>query len=176
MRRLWTVGSLALLLSGCVTMRPPHQGVGQERPSQNQEIDEGASTQESQLEEPRKPKKIRPVIRNSPRQKSNGAVNHLISKANKAQRDGDFATAESYLERAYRISHRDPRVSLAMAEVLFAQEKPSQSEQWALRSIGLLRNQQVIMLRKAWELVSQCRIEMGDYEGARTARLKAKSY
>ncbi|SMF49334.1 tetratricopeptide repeat protein [Pseudobacteriovorax antillogorgiicola] len=121
---------------------------------------------------PEKPEQRRPTPkshRQSGPRAQKKAVTHLIRKSKSHLDEGRMDQAIASMERAYRIDYRDPEVSYMMARSLFAKGKENQAEQWALKSLGLWHPSQSHQKRKAWELISQCRLRRGDYKGANQA-------
>lgn len=103
------------------------------------------------------------------------AVKLLVKQSSDYLDHGYLDKATATLERAYRIDYQDPEVSLMMAFTLFAKGDEEQAEQWALKSLNHWYPSQTQQRRRAWELVSQCRVRRGDYQGANRAIEKARS-
>ena len=171
-RRFLSSLTIIFLSASCTTMY--------ERPAQSdrEPISEG-TTDENEVREKKEPKPQRPVVRSSKSQKTsptNPAVNQLLSQARLAAKEEDLERAISFSERAYRIDHRDPRVSLTMAELLMNDGRPGQAEQWALKAVRLFSPKERQGVRRAWSIVAESRTAKGDYEGAREAKAKVDEY
>ncbi|RTE64641.1 tetratricopeptide repeat protein [Amphritea opalescens] len=106
---------------------------------------------------------------------SNPAVVALLDGAREQQKQGEYRTAQSSLERAQRIAPRDPQVYFQLADLRRQQGQYLQAEQLALKGLTLARGQSA-QERKFWILIADIRSEGGDHSGAADARAKAQSY
>lgn len=103
------------------------------------------------------------------------AVIALLDTANKQKQSGSIRAAESSIERAQRISPRDPNVYYQWADVRRLQHKWNQAEQLALKGANLATGDP-IMLRRIWLLIAAIREQAGNTTAAANARKKAMSY
>jgi tetratricopeptide (TPR) repeat protein len=104
--------------------------------------------------------------------KRNPAVIALLDGARQQQKQGEYRSAQSSLERAQRIAPRDPQVYLQLADLRRQQGQYLQAEQLALKGLTLARGRSV-MERKLWLLIADIRSDGGDHQGASDARSKA---
>lgn len=102
------------------------------------------------------------------------AVRALLDMAQTSTRQGLYREASSYVERAYRIDHRDPAVSLEMAKVMWVRGDDIQAEHWAQKSLGLWSQFDFEGRREAWSIIYQSRIRRGDYQGANEALRRSR--
>ncbi|MGB1239664.1 MAG: tetratricopeptide repeat protein, partial [Pseudomonadales bacterium] len=94
----------------------------------------------------------------------------------KYQRDsGKMRAAQSSLERALRISPKDPEVYYSLAEVHRRLGEFVQAEQVALKGVEVAAGQSP-KLKRLWTLVAKVRAEAGDSAGAKKALQKSTSY
>lgn len=105
----------------------------------------------------------------------NTAVVALLEAARSDTNSGDLRGAQSRLERALRISPREPDVYYELAEVKRQFGQFLDAEQVALRGVGVAEGQPA-QLRKLWILISQIRTEAGDLAGAEEARERASKF
>ncbi|RAU16615.1 hypothetical protein DN062_17350 [Nitrincola tibetensis] len=105
----------------------------------------------------------------------NTAVVALLEAARSDTNSGDLRGAQSRLERALRISPREPDVYYELAEVKRQFGQFLDAEQVALRGVGVAEGQSA-QLRKLWILISQIRTEAGDLAGAEDARERASKF
>ncbi len=154
----------SLLFSSCVTYMP----------SDGKDEAKHTGTFPDQNKTQKKEDIYRPEAQQKHFKRRKPAVSMLLNKAKEDLASGQLELAQSSLERAYRIDYKDGRILLLMGKVLFAKGQEQQAEQWALRSVDLFLPEEVLLKRKAWEFISQCRIKMGDYEGANHAIEMAK--
>lgn len=124
----------------------------------------------------------RPVIQTNPssqpalpalQQSSNTAVVALLGDAQQSAGRGDFASAESQVERALRISPRDPQVYLQLSSVKRQQGEYLQAEQVALRGIALSAGLPDFK-RKLWSELALIRTQAGDLAGAAQAQAESE--
>lgn len=123
---------------------------------------------------PYKPDPLSPIDQGqAATRKVNPAVEALLATAQSQQRAGDLTSAFATLERAVRISPREPKVYLSMAHVRYEQELYAQAEQFALKAVSFDRVD--LSTQKAgWQIVASARMKQGDDEGALKARRQAK--
>ena len=153
----------AFAMSSCVTISMPQ--------SQQERETEGPS-EENRYLEPQgkdKPKIYRPKASRAKQQGDKPAVRSLLVKAKRQLAQGNLELAQSFVERAYRIDHRSANVSFTMGKILYANDQYQQAEQWAMNAVSLYKKDQRSQKRRALELVSQCRLKVGDFNGANEA-------
>ncbi|QEW05526.1 tetratricopeptide repeat protein [Nitrincola iocasae] len=102
----------------------------------------------------------------------NTAVLALLDSAKQESAGGDLRAAQTRLERAQRISPREPEVYYQLADVKRQLGQFMDAEQVALKGIDVASGQGG-MLRRLWALISQIRTEAGDLAGADDARQQA---
>lgn len=127
--------------------------------------------------------KSEPVSRQSPAQEpmpqvqqgSNSAVVALLGDAQQAAGRGDYANAESQVERALRIAPRDPQIYLQLAAVKRQQGEYLQAEQVALRGIALAAGLPDFK-RRLWRELALIRTQAGDFAGATQAEAEAERF
>ena len=103
---------------------------------------------------------------------SNSATVSLLAEAKQAADRGDLAAAESQVERALRISPRDPQVYLHLASIKRRQLNLIQAEQVALRGVAVATGLPDYQ-RKLWRELALIREQAGDAAGAAAARAEA---
>ena len=104
----------------------------------------------------------------------NGAVIALLAKASDQEKAGALDSAASSLERALRISPKDPLVYYRLANIRYLQDETAKAEQLAKRALSLdVANKR--FQSQVWLLIAKCRVKTGDAEGAQEARQKAAS-
>ena len=103
---------------------------------------------------------------------SNSATVSLLAEAKQAADRGDLAGAESQVERALRISPRDPQVYLHLASIKRRQLNLIQAEQVALRGVAVATGLHDYQ-RKLWRELALIREQAGDAAGAAAARTEA---
>ena len=108
-------------------------------------------------------------------QGSNTAVVALLGDAQQAAGRGDYASAESQVERALRISPRDPQIYLQLAAVKRQQGEYLQAEQVALRGIALAAGLPDYK-RRLWRELALIRTQAGDLAGATQAEAEAERF
>lgn len=99
----------------------------------------------------------------------------LLNTASYQTNNGRLRAAQSSLERALRISPKDPEVYLSLGEVHRRLGEFVQSEQITLKGIAVASGQSV-KLRKLWTALAKIRSEAGDTVGANKAFQKSQSY
>lgn len=108
-----------------------------------------------------------------PRPMPNRAVAVLQRRAADQQRVGDLDGAAASLERALRISARDPAVWHRLALVREQQGRYGQAEELASKSISLADGLEADLVRDNWRLIARVRRAVGDLAGARAADARA---
>lgn len=108
-------------------------------------------------------------------QQSNTAVVALLTDARQSADRGDFSGAESQMERALRISPRDPQVYLQLAALKRQQQEYMQAEQLALRGIALAAGLPDYK-HQLWRELALIRTQAGDLAGAAQAEAEAERY
>lgn len=101
-----------------------------------------------------------------------GPVLALLTTAQQQQSGGDLNGASSSLERAQRVSPREPQVLYRLAQVRLAQGDAPQAEQLARRALTYA-NGRASLQASLWGLIAQSREKQGDAAGAALARQKA---
>lgn len=105
----------------------------------------------------------------------NPAVVALLSNAEQQARGGSLNAAQASLERAQRISPRDPEIYYQLADLQRRKGDYRQAEQMALRGLQVAMGQPA-MQRSLWVLISSVRKSNGDMSGYRQALDKARQY
>ncbi|WP_432697503.1 tetratricopeptide repeat protein [Marinobacterium sp. YM272] len=108
-------------------------------------------------------------------QPRNAAVVALLDSAQQNTSGGDLRSAQNQLERALRISPRDPQVYYQLADVQRRLGQFLQAEQVALKGVNVAGGQPA-ELRRLWSLIALIRSDAGDSAGAREAQQKASRY
>lgn len=103
---------------------------------------------------------------------SNSAVASLLADARQTADRGDLSAAESQVERALRISPRDPQVFLQLASIKRRQLDLLQAEQVALRGVAVASGLPDYQ-RRLWQELALIREQSGDRAGAAAARAEA---
>ena len=178
MRNLYYSILFGVAVGSCTTLEPLERDPRESRqPGSEQSDDTDSATEGAEVD--RKPKPYQPIARRTPSpdtKAANPAVTQLLQQAQSAKAEGDYDRAISYCERAYRISYKDPRTSMAMAEIFMVSDRPAQAEQWAMKAIKLYRGHERRQLRAAWALIAESRTSQGNYDGARAARAQVDQY
>lgn len=99
----------------------------------------------------------------------------LLNTANYQTNNGRLQAAQSSLERALRISPKDPEVYRSLGEVHLRLGEYVQAEQMLLKGIAVAAGQSN-KLRKLWSALAKVRSESGDAKGANVAFQKSQSY
>jgi len=99
----------------------------------------------------------------------------LINTAEYQSNNGRLNAAQSSLERALRISPKDPQVYRSLGEVHRRLGAFVQAEQMLLKGIAVAAGQSS-QLRKLWSALAKVRSESGDAAGANKAFQKSQSY
>ncbi len=108
-------------------------------------------------------------------QSSSAAVVALLGEARQAASSGDLAGAESQVERALRISPRDPQVYLQLAALKRQQGEYLQAEQVALRGVSVAAALPDYK-RLLWLELVKIRTAAGDRAGVQEAQAEAARY
>ncbi len=103
------------------------------------------------------------------------AVVALVSESRRYSQAGDLDAAVVRLERALRISPRNPEITYKLAKLRLQQEKPVLAEDLAKKA-ALLAAGDKRLKRQCWLLISQSRRMQHDLQGAREAEAKARQY
>ena len=107
--------------------------------------------------------------------KQSPATVALLNTANYQTSNGSLRAAQSSLERALRISPKDPEVYQSLGEVHRRLGEYVQAEQMTLKGIALASGQSS-KLRRLWSALAKIRSESGDAAGANIAFKKSQSY
>jgi hypothetical protein len=131
-----------------------------------------APTQPATQSETQQPAQIAPAEPLTIDENSNSATVSLLAEAKQAADRGDLAGAESQVERALRISPRDPQVYLHLASIKRRQLNLIQAEQVALRGVAVATGLPDYQ-RKLWRELALIREQAGDAAGAAAARAES---
>lgn len=107
--------------------------------------------------------------------KQNPAVVALLSTSRQQISSGQYRSAQSNLQRALRISPKDPEVYLSLADTHRRLGEFLQGEQVALKGVAVAQGQKS-KLYKLWTLIEKIRSDAGDSEGAENASGIARRY
>ena len=99
----------------------------------------------------------------------------LLNTANYQSNSGNLKAAQASLERALRISPKDPEVYQSLGEVHRQLGEFIQAEQMVLKGIAVAAGQS-IKLRRLWSALAKIRSQAGDAAGANKAFQKSQSY
>jgi len=102
------------------------------------------------------------------------AVLALISEADNRTQAGDLESAVATLERALRISPRDPSLTYKLAKLRLKQSKPRLAEDLAKKAAFLATDNRRLK-KQSWQLISEARRLQRNFQGAKQAKLKADS-
>jgi cytochrome c-type biogenesis protein CcmH/NrfG len=105
----------------------------------------------------------------------NPAVLALADTARNDVAAYQYARAAAGLERALRIEPRNARLWHELAQVRAFQEQYQQAESLAQRSNRFAGDNRQL-LRANWNLIAECRKEMGDAAGAQAAQDKSMTF
>jgi len=108
-------------------------------------------------------------------QKNLAVINKLLTDAEKSIQQGKLFEAVSILERALRISPRNPVVFYRLATVRLEQGRFKLAENLAKKS-ELLAEGNALLKQKNWLLIADARQQAGDRKGADFAKQKARKY
>lgn len=107
--------------------------------------------------------------------KPNSAALALLETARQQTNNGDLRSAQTSLQRAQRISPKDPDVYYSLADTHRRLGEFLQAEQVALKGIAIAQGQNS-KLRRLWQLIASIRTDAGDLEGADKASGVARRY
>lgn len=107
--------------------------------------------------------------------KQNPAVAALLSTSRQQISSGQYRSAQNNLQRALRISPKDPEVYLSLADTHRRLGEFLQAEQVALKGVAVAQGQNP-KLYKLWSLIETIRSDAGDTEGAKNASGIARRY
>ena len=167
---------LALGLAGCVDLSMYNQApapVGQ--PGQSSQSPETVQTWPLEQQAPQEPIPTQPdyeIVEPSSYGDTNPAVVALLESAEDNRRAGRYDLAASSLERAIRISPRDPILWNRLAQVRLDQEKPGLAESLAKKSNLLSEGNRALQYGN-WKLIAEARRRLGDSAGAADAERRA---
>jgi len=108
-------------------------------------------------------------------QKNSAVINKLLADAEKSIQLGKSFEAVATLERALRISPRNPGVFYKLATVRLGQGRFKLAENLAKKS-ELLAEGNALLKQKNWLLIADARQQAGDSKGADFAKQKARKY
>jgi|GEM_PF-4375888 len=94
-------------------------------------------------------------------------ANFLLADANRAMSAGNYSRAETLLQRALRISPRDPKLWHKMAQIKYAKGDYHQAEAMAMRTNTMTSSSS--MKRQNWRIIANSREKQGDMAGAEQA-------
>ncbi len=95
-------------------------------------------------------------------------ANSLLSQANAAISAGNHAKAEVLLERALRITPRNPKLWYRISQVKYAKGDYRQASAMAMRSNTMTSSRR--MKKQNWRIIANAREKLGDMAGAEQAR------
>ena len=104
---------------------------------------------------------------------SSRAVSDLIAGADRLEQSGELETAAAGLERAVRISPKDPIPWQRLAQIRLLQKDAVQAEVLAEKSNSLAGTSKSIM-RRNWQIIKEARYLAGDVKGALRAECKVE--
>ncbi|SFG93717.1 tetratricopeptide repeat protein [Neptunomonas qingdaonensis] len=105
----------------------------------------------------------------------NSAVVALLETARQQTNSGELRSAQTSLQRAQRISPKDPEVYYSLADTHRRLGEFLQAEQVALKGVAIAQGQNS-KLRRLWQLIASIRTDAGDLEGADKASGVARRY
>lgn len=100
------------------------------------------------------------------------AVLALVNEADRNGQAGDLESAVATIERALRISPRNPRLTYKLAQLRLKQSKPRLAEDLAKKA-ALLSAKNRLLKKQSWLLISEARKQQKNFYGAKEAKLKA---
>ncbi|MFH1976825.1 MAG: tetratricopeptide repeat protein [Pseudomonadota bacterium] len=106
---------------------------------------------------------------------SSRAVSDLIANADHMEQSGELETAAASLERAVRISPKDPIPWQRLAQIRLLQKDAVQAEILAGKSNSLAGRSKRIMCRN-WQIIKEARYLAGDVKGALRAEDKIEEF
>ena len=99
----------------------------------------------------------------------------LLQQTQRAVDEGNLDEAIAYVERAIRMSPRDPQLWLRLAELQLSADHPASAAQVARKAITLAGSETEVQ-RKAWLVVADARERQGDTKEAARIRSKWRTY
>jgi predicted Zn-dependent protease len=102
------------------------------------------------------------------------AVQSLMADAEQNTKAGDLDSASVTLERALRISPRNPAVTYQLAVLRLKQLQPRLAEDLGKKA-AFLAADDLDLKKRCWLLIAEARELQGNSQGANEARLKAAS-
>ena len=102
---------------------------------------------------------------------SSRAVSDLLDRADHLEQSGELETAAASLERAVRISPKDPIPWQRLAQIRLLQKDTVQAEVLATKSNSLAGRTKHIIFRN-WQIIKDARYLAGDVKGALHAQDK----
>ena len=153
---LVVIGLLILLLGACAANTRP--APVEERDIVSARVREPARQQSEGVQ-------VRPL--------QNPAVQELLSEARDAQQLGEYERAEGVLERALRVSPRDPELLQEMAEVQLEQRNFEQGMNFAIRSFEVGPRVGELCARN-WKTIAVAREYLGNGAGSQEADQRAE--
>ncbi len=109
------------------------------------------------------------------RSEQNPAAIALLDTARQQTNSGRLRDAQTSLQRAQRISPKNPEVYYSLADTHRRLGEFLQAEQVALKGVAVAQGQNNY-LRRLWLLIASIRTDTGDIEGANKAAVIAKRY
>jgi hypothetical protein len=109
------------------------------------------------------------------RSEQNPAALALLDTARQQTNSGRLRDAQTSLQRAQRISPKNPEVYYSLADTHRRLGEFLQAEQVALKGVAVAQGQNNY-LRRLWLLIASIRTDTGDIEGANKAAVIAKRY
>jgi len=103
--------------------------------------------------------------------KAETAESSLIMEANSSTRQQNYSKAIVVLERAIRLSPREPSLWIRLSEGYLKKEDLNLAEQYARKAINLARNNSEV-LRAAWLQLANVLEKMGNVKKANELRKK----
>ena len=97
----------------------------------------------------------------------------LLGSADQARSQGNLDTAAANLERALRISPREPEVLMRLADVRLKQGNPAQAEQLAQQGLNAAASD-TPLAASLWDIIAQARDLQNNPQGAAEARERAR--
>lgn len=171
--RLVIVAALSLLFAGCgggIRTDAPAPVVGGEEGGRAPSAPAGA---EIRPYVPPSTPPLRGPQEGVARPVPNRAVQVLLQRSQDQLRDGDLNAAAASLERAIRISPRDPEPWYRLAVVRERQGRFGQAADLAAKSNALAGDGNPALSRDNWWLIARVRRAVGDLAGARVAERNA---
>jgi tetratricopeptide (TPR) repeat protein len=102
-------------------------------------------------------------------ERSTKPVAMLLAKAQTEFHTGQLDRSAALLERAIRISPKDPHLWQRLAQVRLQQRNAEQAETLAVKSNSLSNGLDSALLRTNWEIIAEARRQQADEAGVRQA-------